>query len=292
MASHTIDALQSLLDEHALLSFPDQSITIEQQIRFTSYFGEVCDENLSGRYHGYISNRRLDSGVNADSLLLWHSDNMWSPYPTLYLVLYGSEIIGNLAPTLFASNVRACEALDDDLRKAVEGLRTINMCDLAPKSDSEDVARSLVPVPPQRRVREELPDNILYFPRTTYPVIWKHPRTGKELLTTEEDFSARIEGLTVEESERIYRLLFAVTYDERYVYAHHWRQGDVVMWDNIALQHGRPDFHGLAGTRTLARTSVQPTHDRHVQFAPRIHELSELVNAARPPDATGSPPAA
>jgi alpha-ketoglutarate-dependent taurine dioxygenase len=277
-----VQTLQVLLDRHALLSFPRQSLTIDQQIRFTSYFGDVCDENLSGRFHGYVSNRRPDSGVNADSKLLWHSDNMWSAYPTLYLVLYGSEIVGDLAPTLFASNARACKALDDDLRKTVSGLHTINMCCLAPKSDDEDVGPSTVPVPLQRRVRHELPESTFYYPRTTYPIIWRHPRTGEELLTAEEDFSARIEGLAVDESEAIYQRLFDIIYDEHHVYAHHWRQGDVVIWDNIALQHGRPDFQGKPGVRTLARTSVQPMHDKYLATAPRVHELSKLVNAAQP----------
>ncbi len=276
-----VAGLQELLDRHALLYFPQQPLSIDQQIGFTSYFGEVCDENLSGRYHGYVSNRRPDSGVNADSALLWHSDNMWSAYPTLYIVLSGTEVVGDLAPTRFASNVRACRALDEELRGRVQALRTINLSNLAPGEQVGDVARSAIPVPPTRVVRKILPADDFHYPRTAYPVIWRHPRTGDEVLTVEEDFSAQIEGLPAEESERLYRQLFAIVYDERFVYDHHWQQDDLVIWDNLALQHGRPDFHGVPGIRTLARTSVQPLHHKYLETAPRVRELCEITNAAR-----------
>jgi alpha-ketoglutarate-dependent taurine dioxygenase len=32
---------------------------------------------------------------------------------------------------------------------------------------------------------------------------------------------------------------FETLYDEANVYAHEWRVGDFVVWDNLALQHGR-----------------------------------------------------
>ena len=51
--------------------------------------------------------------------------------------------------------------------------------------------------------------------------------------------------------------LFAILYDEANVYHHHWRQDDLVIWDNIALQHGRPADHELRRLRDGAVEDAQ-----------------------------------
>jgi len=46
-----------------------------------------------------------------------------------------------------------------------------------------------------------------------------------------------------------------VLYQPETVYAHEWREGDLVIWDNIALQHARAQV--LPDTRrTLRRVLV------------------------------------
>jgi taurine dioxygenase len=49
-----------------------------------------------------------------------------------------------------------------------------------------------------------------------------------------------IVGLEPEESEEILAALFAHLYQSGNVLEHRWRVGDLVIWDNVSLQHGRP----------------------------------------------------
>jgi len=265
--------LQSLIDRHHLLSFPGQGLSVDEQVAFMELFGPKTDEAGRGVFHGYVSNRRLDSGVHHEAALPWHSDNAWSPAPTHYIALGGQHVVGDLAPTRFASGVRAARVLPAELRAQVQGLRTINMADLSPAG--EEIPRSRRLMPETRRVLAEVPQDEYYFPRTTYPVIWTHPRTGEELLFVHEDMSVRIEGRDAEESEAIFTPLFAILYDDAHTFEHHWRQDDLVIWDNIALQHGRPAFHGGAGERTLLRTTINPAQELYLTHGRRVADFAK-----------------
>jgi taurine dioxygenase len=271
--------LQSLIDRHHLLSFPGQGLSVDEQVAFIELFGPKTDEAGRGVYHGYVSNRRADSGVHHEAALPWHSDNAWSPAPTHYIALGGEHVVGDLAPTRFASTARAARALPAELRREVQGLRTIIMTDLSP--GEKEVPRSRRLRPETRRVWAELPQDEYYFPRTAYPVIWTHPRTGQELLFVNEDTSVRIEGCDMQQSEAIFTKLFAVLYDEAHVYEHHWRQDDLVLWDNLALQHGRRAFHGMAGERTLVRTTINPAQDLYLTHGRVVADFAKKRLAER-----------
>ena len=88
-----------------------------------------------------------------------------------------------------------------------------------------------------------------------------------------------IEGKAPQESERIYQALFDVMYDEDCVYDHHWQQDDLVMFDNVRLQHGRKGFYGKPGVRTLRRTVINPNQAEYFKHASRIRELGEMYSS-------------
>ena len=46
------------------------------------------------------------------------------------------------------------------------------------------------------------------------------------------------------------------------MYEHHWRNGDLVIWDNVALQHARPPI--ADGTRRTLRRVVCGTPYQHL----------------------------
>jgi taurine dioxygenase len=283
LTNSLLSELRELLDCHHLISFPRQGLSPEEQIAFTSQFGPVTADGAGDQLYGYISNQRIDSGVHADSALLWHSDNGWSPAPTHFIALGGAKVVGQLAPTSFANSVRAAQLLPEHLRARIAGLKTINMADLAPRPEG-DLPPSQKLLSEVRRVRQ-IPEDDYNYPRWSYPIIWQHPQTGAELLPVYEDFSVCIEGMTPAESEEIYTQLFAILYHESNVYHHHWRQDDLVIWDNIALQHGRPAFKGANGERTLLRTTINPNKESYLRHARRVADFGQMLRSqpAAPP---------
>jgi taurine dioxygenase len=74
------------------------------------------------------------------------------------------------------------------------------------------------------------------------------------LLSVNEMQTDRIIGLDPSESEETLEALWALLYAPENTYSHHWRVGDLVLWDNIAVQHGRP-----APPRHAARTMRRVT---------------------------------
>jgi alpha-ketoglutarate-dependent taurine dioxygenase len=63
----------------------------------------------------------------------------------------------------------------------------------------------------------------------------------------------RIEGLPEAEARALVEELLDHLYRPEHIYAHQWRSGDFVFWDNWALQHARPD---VSANRTLRRVSI------------------------------------
>jgi taurine dioxygenase len=61
--------------------------------------------------------------------------------------------------------------------------------------------------------------------------------------------TARIMGMERTESDATLDALFVELYRKDRVYRHHWNNGDIVIWDNIALQHARGDLTGMTPRR-------------------------------------------
>ncbi len=209
-------------------------------------FGEPVDEAGTGAGHTFVSNARED-GVLADGRpLVLHADNMFTPEPLHVISLYGQRIDGPTAPTRFADvdAERVLGALSDggaldagalaDLRRA----RVLNLSGFAGGSY-------------RYRDGEVAP----HHPRAVHPVVALNPRSGRPALRVSEQQSDRLVDWDPERSEVVLQALFAAVAAPGNVVEHHWRTGDLVVWDNRALQHGRPPLPG-PGERTLRRVAV------------------------------------
>jgi taurine dioxygenase len=75
------------------------------------------------------------------------------------------------------------------------------------------------------------------FPPVEHPVVRTHPETGRRTLFVNRFYTQRIMGLDPDESDRLLDLLFFQTTFPEYPCRWRWRTGDVVFWDNRALQH-------------------------------------------------------
>lgn len=230
------DELRALFADRHLLLFEDQSLAFEDQARVVGHLGPVLPGGPE-----WVSNVRED-GLVPEGVLLFHSDFIFTAEPSLGLSLYAVEIPPDGSPTVFADAVRAAAALTPELRHRVEAHEALNIFDLDEKRG--DV-----------RLREAaLGPETPFTPRYAHPVLMHHPRTGQELLSVNEMQTDRIIGMEARESEDTLRELWSVLYAPWNTYTHRWRVGDLLIWDNIAVQHGRP-----APPRDVARTMRRVT---------------------------------
>jgi taurine dioxygenase len=240
--AETADALRRGLVEHHLLVFRGQELSVADQQRAGGVFGELVDEGGDGARHVFVSNARDDGVLAAGKPLLFHSDNMFTDAPLAVDALYGLVIEGDVAPTRFANAERACAQLDDETRAALADARALNLSGFAGG---------------WYRYRDA--DTAPHHPRAEHPVIFRNPRTGHDVLAVSEQQTDRIVGWDPDRSEAMLASLCALLYQPDNIVTHHWRTGDLVVWDNLALQHGRPaDGGGGVGSaeRTLRRVAM------------------------------------
>jgi len=236
------DQLCRAFDDRGLLLFPGLSPDHPFQVRLS----ETLIGNRSGSAQGsddlpedtfYISNRR-DGAAAPFGRLPFHSDAMWSDDPPRVLSLCAVEVEPPVTPTIFASGVHAWDTLPPDLRAAVEELSALHIAGVVQRGDHQD---------------EVLISTFENPPSTVTPIGHRHLRTGRTLLHVCEQMTREIVGLAPDESEQLLLALFAHLYDPATRWEHGWRNGDLVVWDNLAVHHARINVPADGPARTLRK---------------------------------------
>ena len=230
------------LAEHQLLVFRDLSLSADQQVALASTLGEPLVENPSGRLYQFVSNTHED-GILGDERFAHHSDHAFMDDPIDVISLYGLEVPEAGSSTRFVNAIAAARALPDALRSRVEGRRARHTID--PDGRHEDVA-----VRGPRR-----PDDAI---GAWHPILWQGSRSPDPALYVSEQQTDLVEGLEEPESAALIEALFEHLYRGPFTYVHAWREGDLVVWDNRALQHAR-DAVPVGTSRNLRRVSVGGT---------------------------------
>ena len=236
-------------DRHAALVFRDLDLSRHMQTYLTELVrGEedLSDEKIANDAERqstfYISNRIEDASAPFGRLM-WHSDGMWSDHPFEVISLYGEEVEPPVPPTRFASTTRAWETLPAELRARVENASAVHVPgpeNFAHRRGDEEEGDLVQPVRDKHY-------------SVTKPVGHRHSRTGGALLFVSQQMTSHIDGISPEESEELLDALFDHMYAPENVLEHSWRQGDLVIWDNLACQHARPDVKTESSARTLRK---------------------------------------
>ena len=235
--------LQEAFDRRSVLVFREleADLTFQSQLS-RAMVGEDHDtaaaDGGAAPFDWYISNRVADAAAPYGRLP-FHSDSMWCAEPYLVLSLWGEEVEVPAAPTFFAGAVSGWETLPDDLRRRVEGLHARHVSGVIDRSDEPDAELAL-------------PDFGTTL-STVKPVVWNHPRTGQPLLWLCEQMTRDIVELDAEEGEALLRELFAHLYAPENRWQHEWHEGDLLLWDNVSVQHSRPNVDEDGPVRTLRK---------------------------------------
>jgi alpha-ketoglutarate-dependent taurine dioxygenase len=237
-------ALRRIFDERGLVLVrdPDLSLGFQTELSYT-LIGEAppaatADGPDRSKDAYYVSNKEPKGGAPFGRLL-YHSDGMWLEKPFQLLSLYGVRVDPPVTPTSFVSTVNAWNTLPDELRGRLEGLHVEHGHDATYGRDEDD-ADVLV------STFDEEESTITSIGHT-------HPRTGATMLYASQMMTTRIVELPGAEGEALLEEVFAHLYSAANVLEHTWSEGDLVLWDNIALQHARPNVAVEGPTRTLRK---------------------------------------
>jgi len=230
------------LDSYQLLLFRGVSIDAEEQVALVETLGPALIENDIGRAYQFVSNVH-EEGILGDERFAFHSDHAFMPDPIEVISLYGLEIPDSGSCTRFANGLAAARALPEQLLARCKDRRARHIIDPAAES-------GVIPVRGPR-----LSDAL---PHAYHPILMPHVRTGEPVLYLCEQQTDLVEGLEDSESRDLIEALFAHLYSPRFAYRHAWQPGDLIVWDNRALQHAR-DAVAPGTRRTLRRVSVGGT---------------------------------
>jgi len=256
--------------EHQVVVFRGQKLTPSQQIAFTRRFGELehhvrKEHRLDGHPEILIVSNVRDGRGRAigveDAGRFWHSDLSYKQVPSLLSALYALEVPVKdgrvLGATSFASTIAAFDALGEDLKQRLQGLRNVHSYryyrEKNVRAQREEQARGARTV--QEHVLSE--EQLKSVPDVEVPIVRTHPVTGRKGLFVNEGHTASIVGLPEEEGARLLAELYAHIVKPEFRYEHDWRAGDLLMWDNVAVQHKANFDYELPLRRLMHRTTVR-----------------------------------
>lgn len=232
-----------------LLLFRDQELDDAEQLRFAHLFGRISRQGAIQKAASgttYVSNTRGD-GTFGVGELNFHSDQCYYPYPMKAIMLYGVEVAQEGGETLYANTSRACERMSAALRSRIEGREVRHHFDYgalhygdAKKKEIEATKVSAV-----------------------HPIVGRHPASGLPILMVNAETVDCILGVPRAESRELVEAIVGEITAADNVYRHKWRPKDLVVWDNLLLQHARSNFDN-AQRRTLRRCAI--AHDREPQY--------------------------
>jgi len=253
-----VAAIEAGMDKYAVLVFPGQNLTDEQQMAFTVNFGPI--EDARGGNVTKPQDKRLVPGMNDVSNLgkdgkplardsrqrlfnignmLWHSDSSFRPIPAKYSLLSARVVNKKGGNTEFAHMGAAYEALDDDTKREIEDLVCEHSLMYSRGSlgflDYTDEEKAMF-----RPVRQRL--------------VRTHPVTGRKSLYLSSHAGA-ILGMPMPEARMLLNDLKEHATQPRFVYVHKWKLHDLVIWDNRQTMH-RVRRYDDTQPRDMRRTTV------------------------------------
>lgn len=253
------------LHEHALVCVRDQKITPERHIDFSRRFGEL-EVHVQSSFHlkGYpeiycISNCLDEEGKPlglAEAGRVWHTDLSYMAEPSRCSLLHALEVPHDdsgrpLGDTLFANARLSYAALPAEMKAMLSGLEAVHSYR---QVYEKIVARSK---PGRQGLKPLTEEQKRKVPPATHPLVIAHPFTGEPILFCNDGITERIVGLPDDEGEALLSELCAHTVDPAFTYAHKWRVGDLLIWDNIQTQHLAVDDYWLPQRRHMQRTTVK-----------------------------------
>ena len=227
----TFRALYDTWLQYALLIFPGQFLTREEQVAFATRFGEL-EFDLAP-----ISNVRKDGSVraddNSDSVVQilkgnmgWHCDSTYMPIQAKGAVFTAHVVPSSGGETGWADLRDAYDSLGDDMKQRIENLSAYHSlyhsqqkAGFKPTRDGDYQGYGFHDEAPPLR-----------------PLVKVHPETGRRSLLIGRH-AYGIPGLTPEASEALLESLLEHTCQPPRVWHHHWQAGDAVLWDNRCLLH-------------------------------------------------------
>jgi taurine dioxygenase len=225
-----IERLRHAFDHRHLLLFrAGGTLPAERQAEIAGWFGPVWSE-YPGQNWTVLDNKDAVGRVE----LQFHCDISYCEQPLLGISLHPLALPAKPTSTTFVSNALGWDHLSPRLQALLRNRTARHYFD--------------------RSLMVEMDWPVFEY---WHPACLRHPVTGRELLFVTEHHADRIEGLDEAEGAGVLGECFAALYAPERQYEHIWREGDLLVWNNRAIQHARKrEADPADGARIVRRVQL------------------------------------
>ncbi|HEV2573496.1 MAG TPA: TauD/TfdA family dioxygenase [Beijerinckiaceae bacterium] len=243
-------AFDDLCRRYAVVVVRDQNLSPKQVMDVSSRLGRVSPQNYTGPHPDFpgisiLSNKMVDGkliGVR-DAGRNWHTDGTTYQKLGLRTMLYGVECPPEGSDTLVADAAAAFDALPEERQAELEKLSIVhNRAHLIQK-----YSRSVLSPEEMARMQDVI-----------HPIVVKSDVDGRKSLFITNGSTKRIEGMEEEESWALVNELVEHCTQPQFVYAHKWRAGDCLIWNDVGTLHRATPYDEEKYIRLVYRTWMRP----------------------------------
>ena len=190
------------------------------------------------------NNERRTAAIRGNSL--WHADGSFNPRRTYISCLRAVELPpkGTGGHTEYADARQAYEDLSQETKDRIKDMVVIHSFYHNRKTAN-----------PNSPLFQDI--EVTKMPTSRHKLVTFHEPSGRMMLYV-TSYAHHIEGLPLEEGQRLLKELADHCKQEKYVFEHHWEgPGDLAIWDNTAVLH-RATIGAYGGKyrRDMRRTCV------------------------------------
>jgi len=225
--------------EHPVLVFREQHLGAGDIAAFGRRFGIPRKHALMKYRHqdypevSWLTNVEGDGKVDwygVKRATDWHTDSTYEPELPLLAMLHALEVPSTKGGTMFADMRAAYDTLSPAMKERLAGLVGLHGRSSGPAGEKLYGADKGA----TEKEYGELPR----------PAVVNHPVTGRPILFVNPMHTHGFTGMSREEAWPLIEELATHSTQERNVYYHSWRIGDLLIWDERATMHrGAGDYH-------------------------------------------------
>ena len=246
--------IQRAFAEHPVLVFRGQDLDAPALAAFGRRFGKPRPHALVKYRHAECAEVSWLTNVEETGKIdwfgvkratEWHTDSTFEETLPLLAVLHAKEVPSEKGGTMFANMHAAWEALPEARKRLLSGLTGLHGRSNGPAGERLYAGGNGVTDKEYREV--------------SWPAVTRHPVDGRPILFVNPMHTHGFVGMTRDEAWPLIEELTEHATQERFVYYHRWRVGDVLMWDERATMHRGAGDYRPDERRVMLRTIVYPS---------------------------------
>jgi taurine dioxygenase len=252
--AETFAWIEDAFAENPVLVFREQDLGPAELAAFGRRFGKPKIHSLVDYRHAehpevsWLTNVDKDGKIDwfgVKRATDWHTDSPYEDEPPRLAILHAREVPSSKGGTMFADMRAAYDALGDAMKERLAGLTGLHG-----RHDGPAGVRLYEGDPEQNLDR--------LYPEKARPAVTTHPVTGRPILFVNPLHTHGFQGMPKDEAWKLIEELAAHSTQDRFVYYHSWRVGDVLMWDERATMHRGAGDYRPDERRVMLRTIVYP----------------------------------